>query len=137
MLASAPNFKVIDPEYGDITADVAAELVLIEQEQEVRDFAQAAARQRHIARTMGTEARTFKEGHMVAQIDQYVYDYWERREGKGFWKDKANRERFLKKNPECRVRARTGRTVITVPAMPTARPNHTGLILDARGRAAA
>jgi len=136
MLASAPNFKIIDPVYGDMTADVAAELVLMEQEQEARDFAEAAARQKHIAATYGTEGSTFGCGHQVAQIDEYVYNYWERREGRGFWKDKGERERFLKKNPECRVRARTGRTVINGWHAP-AKPNTAGIILDGRGRVAA
>ena len=137
MLASAPNFQVIDPEFGDITADVAAELVLMEQEQEARDFAEAAHRQRHIAATCGTEAQTFTHGHVTAQIDEYVYNYWERREGKGFWRDKGERDRFLKKNPECRVRARTGRTIVNGASLPKAPRLQPGVILDGRGRVAA
>lgn len=138
MLASAPQFKIIDPVYGDMTADVAAELVLMEQEQEARDFAEAAARQKHIAATCGTEGSVFACGHQVAQIDAYVYNYWERREGRGFWKDKGERERFLKKNPECRVRARSGRTLVNGASLPKApRTLPAGAILDAHGRRAA
>jgi hypothetical protein len=133
MLAAAPQFKVIDPEFGDLTADVAAELELMNREQEARDFAEAAARQRHIAATMGTEAHTMQHGHQVAQIDAYVYEYWRRREGKEFWTDKASREAFLKKHPECRVRARSARTIVNGASLPpAAQPRITG-----RGRWAA
>ena len=106
-----PTFKIDIPGYGDMTADVAAELTRMEMEQEQADLAQAAARQTFLA-AQGTEARTMSFGHQVAQIDNVVYNYWERREGKGFWKDKANREAFLKKNPACRVIAKSAKTIV-------------------------
>ena len=106
-----PEFKINIPGYGDMTADVAAELTRMQMEQEQADLAQAAARQTFLA-AQGTEARTLSFGHQVAQIDDVVFNYWERREGKGFWKDKGNREAFLKKNPSCRVTAKSTKTTV-------------------------
>lgn len=125
--------KIIVEGYGDMTADVAAELALIRREETDRLIAQAAANQQRIAAAhKPTEARTMQHGHMVAQIDAGVFNYWERREGRGFWADKSNRRHMLKRHPELAVRARTGRTMITVPELPAAAP--AGTILSAAGR---
>lgn len=117
--------KIIVEGYGDMTADVAAELALLRIEERDRLVNQAAARQRHIARATGT-ARTMQEGHLVAQIDADVFNYWEQREGRGFWADKSNRKHMLKRHPELAVHAKSARTTITVPELPA------GTILSAK-----
>ena len=129
--------RIVHPEFGDMTADVAAELALMRQEEERRAFEQAAARQRRIAAS-GQEAGTLKCGHMVAQIDASVFDYWQRREGRGFWADKSNLRYMLKRHPELRVNSKSRRATILRPDLP-ARPARaaTGTILDAHGRSLA
>lgn len=92
--------RIIHPEFGDITADVIealqemarpAEPVIIEREQA------------EIAAAAGTVSQDLCFGHHVAQIHEDVFDYWTKREGLGFWKDKANLRRFLADNPSCKV----------------------------------
>lgn len=112
-MSSPQPFQFIDPVHGDITEDVAMELARMTAEDDEQLFRDAAGYQRCIAETFRpTEARTFKCGHMVAQIDGRVYDYWRRREGKDFWKHE--RKNFLKKHPECAVIARSEKTTVMV-----------------------
>jgi hypothetical protein len=126
--------KIMVEGYGDMTADVAAELALMRLAERNRVIQQAAANQRRIAAHAGSAtARTMQHGHQVAQIDADVFNYWEQREGRGFWADKSNRRAMLKRHPELAVHAKSGRTTITVPELPgSAAP--AGTILAASGR---
>lgn len=119
-----------------MTADVAAELALLRQEEHRRIVAQAAARQARIARA-GREARHLGCGFLSAQIDADVYHYWEAREGRGFWKDKSNLRFMKKRHPELAVISRSGKTTVRVERERPAAPLPAGTILDAHGRAAA
>ncbi len=122
--------KIIVEGYGDMTADVAAELALMRIAERDRLVKRAAGAQRRIAASTGT-ARTMREGHMVAQIDADVFNYWEQREGRGFWADKSSRDHMLKRHPELAVHAKSARTSITVPELPAPAA---GTILAATGR---
>lgn len=106
--------KIIHPELGDITMDVARELHSMTAADDARLHSEAEARQALISASAGQEGRTFKGGHMVAQIDARVYDYWRRREGKDFWKSEL---KFMqKRHPELRFTARSENASILVPA---------------------
>lgn len=97
--------RVIDPVYGDITADVARELQLLNQAADAKAYAEATQRQRVIAAQCGQEARHAKNGvRLVAQIDQDVYNYWEQREGRQFWKHELGF--MLKRYPELGVESK-------------------------------
>jgi hypothetical protein len=106
------GIAVIDPHsmrvhvdgYGDMTEDVARELHTMRMERLAREAAVVDARQRFLAREHG-EAPLLPDGQLVAQIDEAVYQHWVDRYGPKFWADKANRRWFLRKHPECRVRA--------------------------------
>lgn len=99
----APGQRIIDPTFGDITADVIEALhemgrpeepVILEREQA------------QIAAVAGTVAQDMAFGRTVAQIHGDVFDYWTAREGLGFWKDKANLRKFLSDNPACKVESK-------------------------------
>lgn len=132
--------KIIVEGYGDMTADVAAELALLRKEEHKQLVAQAARNQAAIARA-GNEARHLPCGFVSAQIDAGVYDYWTKREGRGFWSDKSNLRYMKKRHPEIAVRSRAGNTTIRVDrdfsARPAAAALPAGTILNAQGRAAA
>lgn len=129
--------KIIVEGYGDMTVEVAAELALLRQEENARLLRQAASRQRRIA-AASREAGNLACGHLVAQIDAPIYDYWQRREGRGFWSDKSNLKYMLKRHPELAVRSRSRRASIVNPGLPApAAAAPADQILDAHGRAAA
>lgn len=99
-----PNFEIHHPEYGDLTAEVARELQLLNQQQDDQIYLEAEARQRTIARVTGREAVHGRSGmRLVAQIDESVYNYWELREGREFWKHEL--PFMLKRHPELAVRS--------------------------------
>jgi len=112
------GIAVIDPHsmavhvdgYGDMTADVARELHAMRMERLDREARVVDARQRLLARECG-EAPLLPYGQVVGQVDEAVYQHWVDREGQAFWSDKANRRWFLRKHPECAVRAITKPTV--------------------------
>ncbi len=106
--------KFYHPETGeDITEDVARELLRMTEEDDRELFATAAARQARIASAFRDgEARTFKHGHMTAQIDARVHDYWRRREGPDFWKHEL--KYMLKRHPELRVEARAEKPSVLI-----------------------
>lgn len=99
--------------YGDMTEDVARELAILKREEIDRIAAKAQQRQNFLAREFG-ETQTMSFGEVVGQIDEGVYQHWIDRYGVKFWQDKSNRDWFLKKHPECRVRARSARTTVVV-----------------------
>lgn len=100
------SMRVNVPGYGDMTEDVARELHAMRMERIEREAAVVDARQRFLAREHG-EAPLLPDGQIVGQVDEAVYQHWVDRYGLKFWSDKANRRWFLKKHPECAVRAIT------------------------------
>lgn len=104
--------KIIHPEFGDITMEVAQELAAIRAQDEAEIANEAEARQTLIASTVGQEGRVFKGGHQVAQIDARVHAYWRRREGPDFWRNEL--KFMLKRHPELRVISRSATPTIRV-----------------------
>lgn len=100
-----PDMRVIHPEFGDMTADVARELTLLNEAADAQAFADATRRQRLIAAQCGQESRHSKGGvRLVAQIDQDIYNYWEQREGRQFWTSEL--AFMMKRHPEIAVHSK-------------------------------
>lgn len=99
--------------YGDMTEDVARELAAMRMEEVDRLAATAARRQAFLAREVG-DVTHFDGGCVVGQVDEAVYQHWIDRYGAAFWADKGNRNYFLKRHPECRVRSRARNTTVLV-----------------------
>ena len=60
-------------------------------------------RQREVARQGRAHAgQQLKNMKPTAQIDARTFLRWEQQD-KGFWNDKASRDKFLIDNPECRI----------------------------------
>lgn len=125
--------QIIHPELGDITMDVARELHAMTADDDAQLHSEAEARQALIAAAAGQEGRTFKGGHMIAQIDAQVHDYWRRREGADFWKHEL---RFMqKRHPELRFVSRSANASIVRPDFTPAPPPRP--VTGKRGRWAA
>lgn len=99
----APGQRMIDPEFGDITADVIEALVEMGRPHEPVILEREQA---EIARIAGQTATTMSFGHQVAQIHEDVFDHWVEREGVKVWNDKSFLRRFLADNPSCKVVAK-------------------------------
>lgn len=106
------------PETGeDITEDVLRELQAIVDQDDAVLFATAEARQKKIAAAFRDgDPRTFKTGHMVAQIDARIVDWWRRHKGREFWQHEL--KWFLKQHPECAVVARSERPTVRLTHLP-------------------
>lgn len=130
------GFATVDPltmkvhveGYGDMTEDVAKALAEIRIEQQTDLAVAAKTRQAMIARDSG-EAVNLPYGHVVAQVDEAIYQHWVDRYGPKFWSDKNNRKHFLRDNPECAVRSRARTTSLRLASLPAYRVN------DRRGAA--
>lgn len=96
----APGQRIVHPEFGDITADVIEELAALARP---NDPVILEREQAEIAAASGTVMRDMSFGRVVGQVHEDVFDYWTQREGLGFWKDKANLNKFLADNPACKV----------------------------------
>lgn len=95
--------RVTHPDYGDLTEDVARELALLRHQRADEEYLAAERRQRLIARECGQESRVMKDGmRLVAHIDESVFNYWEAREGREFWKHEM--DFMLKRHPELGVK---------------------------------
>jgi hypothetical protein len=105
-----PGQRIMHPEFGDVTEDVIAELLALRggPEQIVEDAMQEQIRIAAATR----DAKTLKFGHAVGAISPALYDAMERREGRGFWTDRTERNRFFKHHPECKVTAKSRKTVV-------------------------
>jgi hypothetical protein len=115
-----PEMRIVHPDYGDLTEDVARELGKLNQAEADRVYREAQQRQRKIAGACGQESVIGAGGlRLVAQIDETVFNYWEAREGRDFWKHEL--PFMLKRHPELAVRPR---------------PAHTSVLLDGFGRPA-
>ena len=97
-----PDMRVVHPDFGDMTEDVARELQAMERENEERIFLEAQKRQNRIAGAV-REAPIGHNGlRLVAQIDETVFSYWEAREGREFWKHEM--KYMMKRHPELAVK---------------------------------
>lgn len=109
--------EVHHPDFGDMTEDVARELAALRDVRNLEDVLDAGSRQEHIAATCGTEMTYGKGGvRQLAQIDEKVFNYWEAREGRDFWKHELNW--MLKRHPEMAVRARSANPTISLRTKP-------------------
>lgn len=114
-----PDMSIHHPVYGDMTEEVAKELMLLEREADEEAYRNAHERQLFIAKTCGRDARIMDKNsglRLVAQIDASVFSYWEAREGKDFWSSKGELKRMLKKHPELAVTAKSNQFSFTTAA---------------------
>lgn len=107
-----PDMRIVHPELGDITEDVARELAAETHRDDLRLAAEAEARQALLAASAPGEARVTPGFALKARIDPQVHAYWLRREGPGFWKHEL--DFMLKRHPELRVRARPDNPTVLV-----------------------
>jgi hypothetical protein len=130
-----PDMRVVHPDFGDMTEDVARELALLNQQAADLAFAEAQANQVKIAQICGRESRIGKDGfRLVAQIDADVFGYWEMREGRDFWKHEL--KYMSKRHPEIAVKPRFENPTISNPGLPGQKHARTG-VRGKRGRWAA
>jgi hypothetical protein len=111
-----PDMRVIHPEYGDMTEDVARAMAEIRREDHQRLVRDAERLQTEIAAARTGRAVIHKGFALKAEIHPAIFAHWRMREGPGFWKHDMNW--FLKKNPQCRVPLQSANPTIVVPAMP-------------------
>lgn len=114
-----PDMRIHHPEYGDMTEEVAKELILLERENDEDTYRNAHARQVAIAKTCGVDGRVMDKNsglRLVAQIDPGVFSYWEMREGKQFWTNQGELNNMLKKHPELAVQAKSNQFSFSTPA---------------------
>lgn len=107
-----PDWRIVHPDHGDITEDVARELARVEHEDNEKLFREATARQAMIARENERGGRLTKGFALKANIDGRIYDYWRKREGKDFWKHEM--PNMLKRHPEFAVRCRPDNPTLRV-----------------------
>jgi hypothetical protein len=98
----APGQRFVHPEFGDITADV---IEALQEMARPNDPVIIEREQAEIAAAAGQVTKDLAFGRVVAQVHGDSFDYWTRREGLGFWKDKGNLKRFLADNPACVVKS--------------------------------
>lgn len=108
-----PDMRVIHPEYGDITEDVARELAAIRQEDHKQLVKHADRMQAEISSARSGTAVLHRNFALKAQIHPAIYAHWRMKHGKGFWKHEM--DWFLKKNPQCRVRSKPLNSSVVVP----------------------
>lgn len=118
-----PDWRIVHPDHGDITEDVARELARVEHEDNEKLFREATARQAIIARENAQGGRLTKGFALKANIDGRIFDYWRKREGKDFWKHEMGA--MLKRHPELAVRCRPDNPTVRIdgfkaqPSTPT------------------
>lgn len=107
-----PDMRVIHPEYGDITEEVAREMANIRREDHERLVKEAVQRNKVIAAVRPGQAFVKKGFALKAEIDPAVVAYWRMKYGPGFWKHEL--DWYLKKNPECRVKSVSEKTAVNL-----------------------
>lgn len=117
-----PDMSVHHPEYGDMTAEVARELQILNQQESDEIYLAAQQRQDHIAKVCGRESVAQGGVRHIAQIDEAVYNTWETREGPEFWKNELGY--MLKRHPELAVKSVS--PTLTVSMAGAARPGVRG-----------
>lgn len=115
-----PDMRVIHPDHGDITEDVARELANLRREEHEQLVRNAAQQQAAIVQARPGQAYIKRSFALKAEIDPQVHAYWRMREGPGFWKNEL--DWFLKKNPECRVKSVAENPTVRVDGFKTAEP---------------
>jgi hypothetical protein len=113
MVTIKPDLRVIHPEYGDITEDVARAMAEIRQEDHAALVRDAERLQATIAAGRPGNAVVRKNFALKAEIHPAVHAHWRMRHGAGFWKHEL--DWFLKRNPQCRVRAEAANPTVVVP----------------------
>lgn len=119
-----PDMRVIHPEYGDITEDVARELAEERKRDHERLIHNAERMQAEITRSLPGDAITNKHFALKAAIHPAIHAAWRMKYGRGFWKHEL--DWFLKRNPQCRVRSRPASTTIIVPDLSALSPRRSG-----------
>lgn len=110
-----PDMRIVHPDHGDITEDVARVLAEVEREDDERLFREAAARQAILAKQNAEGGRLTKGFALKANIDGRIYDYWRRKQGKDFWKHEMGY--MLKRHPEFRVQCRPDNPTVRVDGL--------------------
>lgn len=119
-----PDMRVIHPEYGDITEDVARELAAERKRDHERLVREAERMQAEIARSLPGDAVTRPDFALKAAIHPAIHAHWRMKHGRGFWKHEM--DWFLKKNPQCRVRSRPANPTVVVPDLSDLGPRRSG-----------
>lgn len=120
-----PDLRIIHPEFGDITEDVARELAAERQRDHERLVREADRLQAEITAARPGEAVMHKHFALKAQIHPAIYAHWRMKHGKGFWKHEM--DWFLKRNPQCRVKSRPLNPTVRVGVeLPGAEPRRSG-----------
>lgn len=121
-----PDMRIIHPDFGDISEDVAQELAKLRIQRNEEAVRFAARDQLRIAATCNRESIIGKHGlRLEAQIDENVFNYWEAREGREFWKHEM--KYMLKRHPEMAVKSVSPNATIVNPGLPAAAPVATTL----------
>lgn len=108
-----PDMRIVHPEYGDISEDVARELAALRHQAHDVACLEAERRQRKIAAAQRESRIDRKTGmRLVAQIDEDVFNYWESREGAEFWKHEL--PFMMKRHPEIAVKPVSDRPTVLV-----------------------
>lgn len=128
-----PDMRVIHPEYGDMTEEVAQAMAEIRREDNERLVRDAERLQAEIAAARPGRAVINKAFALKAEIHPAIHAYWRMREGPGFWKNEM--DWFLKRHPQVRVPLQSAAPKIVVPDLP-AKPLRHGPV-GKRGRWAA
>tara|TARA_A100001037_G_C14721255_1_gene444687 strand:+ start:247 stop:558 length:312 start_codon:yes stop_codon:yes gene_type:complete len=98
---------------ADYTQELRDRLVKQHSDGYEKSHANAAARQREIARNNQNRKSINGMGKPVMEVDSKVYHEWTRREGREIWKDKNFRKYIARHNPELLVKAQgTGKTQV-------------------------
>jgi hypothetical protein len=77
-----PGARIIHPEFGDVTADVIEELMLLA---DLQNPVILEREQAEMAAASGQVARDLSCGRVVAEIHQEVYEEWALKEGPDFF----------------------------------------------------
>lgn len=111
-----PDLRVIHPEYGDMTEDVARAMAEIRAEDHAKLIRDAERMQAAITAARPGDAYIQKNFALKAEIHPAIFAHWRMKHGKEFWKHEM--DWFLKKNPQCRVRSRSQKTTLNLGTLP-------------------
>ncbi len=106
------EFRVIHPDYGDMTGEVYEEMKRMIQAEHEETMRHAERWQAEIAAATPGDAIIHDNFALKAQIHPRIVSYWRMREGRGFWKHEL--DNFLKKNPACRVKQRSANPTVRI-----------------------
>lgn len=113
-----PGARIIHPEFGDVTADIIEELMIMADFQNPVILEREQAR---IAAASGQVAQDLSFGRLVAEIHPEVYDEWVAKEGKDFFSKRNGGDgvEYLAKHfPATRVKSRSPHCRVHVAQKP-------------------